>query len=380
MSFPWSSFDIRKLDFNPKVAEDVKKRTLSGGTVSLIGGLFIVWLFFAETWDYLSTHTVDRLSVDTKRGQKLRINVDIDFNRIPCELLSMDVMDSSGDYSKDVTHNVIMRRMDKDGKLSEQSKAVLANDVASEPDSTEEADYCGSCYGAEDSEGQCCNTCEEVTLAYHKRGWTLMNDVKQCQKQLKKDRDLLAKGEGCNVNGYFEVQKVAGNFHFVPGRTVGTNSFHIHDTKTSDNFTFDTTHLIRSLSFGETIPGVKSPLDGFQRSMSDGSGIFQYYTKVVPTTYTKMGGSTIESNQFSVTEHEASVQDAPGRNIAGVFFYYDLSPIKVDFTEYRTSFTHYLTQLCAIIGGVFTVLGMIDRVVYASIKSIETKMDLGKFT
>eukprot|EP01083_Nonionella_stella_P140605 431473_1 len=84
----------------------------------------------------------------------------------------------NGDYSQDVTRYAIMRRMDTYWTLTEHSKAVLANDVASELDSTEEADYCGSC-GAEDREGQCCNTWEDVTLTYHKRGWTLMNDVNQ---------------------------------------------------------------------------------------------------------------------------------------------------------------------------------------------------------
>lgn len=34
----------------------------------------------------------------------------------------------------------------------------------------------------------------------------------------------------------------------------------------------------------------------------------------------------------------------------------------VQFTESRKSFTHFLTQLCAILGGVITVSGMLDRI------------------
>ncbi len=41
----------------------------------------------------------------------------------------------------------------------------------------------------------------------------------------------------------------------------------------------------------------------------------------------------------------------------------ELSPIMVHFTEQRKSLLHFLTQLCAILGGVFTVSGMLDRIV-----------------
>ncbi|RWW51174.1 hypothetical protein BHE74_00042507 [Ensete ventricosum] len=35
--------------------------------------------------------------------------------------------------------------------------------------------YCGTCYGAETSDDQCCNSCEEVREAYRKKGWALTN-------------------------------------------------------------------------------------------------------------------------------------------------------------------------------------------------------------
>ena len=37
--------------------------------------------------------------------------------------------------------------------------------------------------------------------------------------------------------------------------------------------------------------------------------------------------------------------------LPGVFFIYDISPIKVKFTEKQQSFTYFLTSLCAIVGG-----------------------------
>ena len=64
--------------------------------------------------------------------------------------------------------------------------------------------------------------------------------------------------------------------------------------------------------------------------------------------------------------------------VSGLFFTYDLSPIMIKYTERRKSFAHFLTGVCAIIGGVFTVAGIIDSFIYHSVKSLQKKMELGK--
>lgn len=63
---------------------------------------------------------------------------------------------------------------------------------------------------------------------------------------------------------------------------------------------------------------------------------------------------------------------------AGVFFMYDLSPMMVQMTEHRRSLTHFLTGVCAIVGGVFTVAGMLDGMLYHSTRALQKKIDLGK--
>ena len=52
--------------------------------VSIIAGIFIIWLFFSELSFYLATEVNPELFVDTSRGQKLRINMDITFPSLPC--------------------------------------------------------------------------------------------------------------------------------------------------------------------------------------------------------------------------------------------------------------------------------------------------------
>lgn len=141
------------------------------------------------------------------------------------------------------------------------------------------------------------------------------------------------------------------------------------------------THKIHSLSFGELVPGITNPLDGVTKSEEDaGVRMFQYFLKVVPTHYYYLGGKAVKTNQFSVTENERRVDNAAGRGLPGVFFMFDLSPIQVTYTEYRTSLTHFLTSLCAIVGGTFTVAGIVDSVIYNSMRSLRKKIELGKAT
>ena len=64
----------------------------------------------------------------------------------------------------------------------------------------------------------------------------------------------------------------------------------------------------------------------------------------------------------------------------GVFFIYDLSPMLVRLTEYRRSFAHFLTNVCAIVGGVFTVAGMLDGMLYHSGRVLKKKIELGKLS
>jgi len=51
--------------------------------------------------------------------------------------------------------------------------------------------------------------------------------------------------------------------------------------------------------------------------------------QVVPTEYSDLKNHTIATNQYSVTEHFKESNIPRQHNLPGVFFYYDMSPIKV---------------------------------------------------
>lgn len=112
-----------------------------------------------------------------------------------------------------------------------------------------------------------------------------------------------------------------------------------------------------------------------------GAMMYYYYIKIIPTTFVRKDGSILSTNQFSVTVHSKHVSPMFGDSgMPGIFFNYELSPLMVKYTETGKSFGHFATNLCAIIGGVFTVAGLFDAFLYHSIRAIEKKIELGKFS
>jgi hypothetical protein len=132
------------------------------------------------------------------------------------------------------------------------------------------------------------------------------------------------------------------------------------------SFTFDQfniSHTVNSLSFGDHFPRLSSQLDGQSRVLEDTHGMHQYYIKVVPTRYKRLDGSKVVSNQYSVTEHLRHLAPGSGGGLPGVYFYYDVSPIQAVFEENRRGFLPFLTSVCAIVGGAFTVMGLVEILV-----------------
>ena len=54
--------------------------------------------------------------------------------------------------------------------------------------------------------------------------------------------------------------------------------------------------------------------------------------------------------------------------------------MQVQYTEEKTAFLHFLTSVAAIVGGVFTVSGIVDAFIYHGQQAIRKKIDLGKFS
>lgn len=106
----------------------------------------------------------------------------------------------------------------------------------------------------------------------------------------------------------------------------------------------------------------------------EGTGwTYEHYIQVVLTTIEAGRRSdaydayeyTVQSHSYNATDH------------ASVKITYTLSPIQILVSELQKPFFRFLIALCAVVGGVFTVAGIIDGVTH-SLQSMARKVELGK--
>eukprot|EP01038_Epipyxis_sp_PR26KG_P008155 gene8155-11037_t len=384
---------IKNIDCFPKTSDDFRVKTTSGALVSIASVIFMILLFFSELSYFYKTETVDHLYVNTTRAQTVRIDFDISFHQIPCNIISLDAFDDTGSPQKDAIHQIYKHRLSSDGiKSGFAERQELGNTIRSESELEELAKQrtvdldheiavvkeqigkCGNCYGAATYKGQCCNTCKEVTDAYEKMGWHLKPySVIQCASEafITNAKEQFSDDGGCQLYGRMELNKGSGHFHFAPhkklhqGGDLQNGIFNLMDLLSFTFDQFNVSHTIHGISFGDNFPGIKSPLDGESRVVQDTHGMYQYYIKVVPTKYKPLGKSVevIESNQYSVTEHMSHLAPGSGRGLPGVYFNYEMSPIQAMFEEKRGGLLSFITSVCAIIGGIFSVMGLLDKII-----------------
>ncbi|CAK8694805.1 unnamed protein product [Clavelina lepadiformis] len=292
--------------------------------------------------------------------------------------------DVSGQKQINVDHTLMKQRLNADGSLVDTTAKPMKSLGIAGKNQTEElpADRCESCFGAETEDITCCNTCKDVKEAYRRKGWAFPRDgsIPQCEREPTVMPDINI-GEGCMLYGHLEVNKVAGNFHISPGRSYEMGHLHVHDMDgATGKLDINVSHTINHLSFGTSYPGQEHPLDGLTVYADKGANAFQYFTKIVPTTYKSLSGATLRTNQFSVTRHKKVALHTGDTILPGMYLSYELSPMMVRYVEKQRSFMHFLTSACAIVGGVFTVAGILDSFIYHGTTALHRKIELGKLT
>lgn len=100
-------------------------------------------------------------------------------------------MDISGEQHLDVRHNIIKEIIDQHGNIIKTRVDRIGSPKIENPLQRHggrleyNKTYCGSCFGAEASNEDCCNSCKEVREAYRKKGWALKNPdlIDQCKRE-----------------------------------------------------------------------------------------------------------------------------------------------------------------------------------------------------
>jgi hypothetical protein len=286
-------------------------------------------LFLNELIKFLTNKTSSRMHVDVNRGaDKLKVNLDIDIDNIPCDLLAILTSDALGERSSDIKGEIIKSRLDKKGRKLDNIKYEV-----SEPN-------------------------------YDKIKTEILHN------------------EGCNLKGHFFVDAVPGSFLITSGFYGGT----VQRLASEGLLKINAQHKINEISFGETsqrylvwsnfgkqISKLSYSLNDVKKKYQQFTNVYQYYLKIVPTKYLSYKDE-INDYQYTYNSYaERGIQEMPSMH-----FRYDLSPITVEYKLYKETFLNFIINIFAILGGVFTVTGIIDAIIHKSVAILLRKAEMNK--
>lgn len=189
-----------------------------------------------------------------------------------------------------------------------------------------------------------------------------------------KNQQRLHNEEGCLVEGTLWVNRVPGSFQ-ITAKSKG------HDFDPSST---NLSHMVHHFSFGSPLPGyiirhlpldVQSnihPLDNRMFVNKEDHTSHEHYIKVVSTHY-RVGKSSLinkhDSLGYQMATSNHRYKSDPGIPMAK--FSFDLSPTSIVIIQGGKRWYEFVTSLCAIIGGIFTVISLFDGAVYTISKRVK---------
>ena len=84
-----------------------------------------------------------------------------------------------------------------------------------------------------------------------------------------------------------------------------------------------------------------------------------YYTEVTPITILDYEGNRRFTNQYSATHQNMLI----GNEQSQIIIKYEMSPIQVVYKFQDQSLFKFMVNMCAVIGGFFTVISMLESMI-----------------
>ena len=263
---------LKTVDVYPKMHREFNVQTEFGATVSIVAALVMLVLFLSELHAYWRPNTHEHMVVDTSLSAKLQVNLDISYLAINCRDAHINAMDVAGELQVNMHQTIVKTRLDDEGNaigrpvaMERRGESTVSDEGEKKTEMGGSGGDCGSCYEARHPSGKsCCNSCEEVKEAFVYSGYSLedADGKEQCVREAVEEEKLAQDGEGCRFTGTMLVNRVAGNFHVALGHTFHRQGKLVHQFRPGEEYTYNSSHVVHSLSFGEPMSGVTGPLDG----------------------------------------------------------------------------------------------------------------------
>ncbi|XP_042367582.1 endoplasmic reticulum-Golgi intermediate compartment protein 2-like [Plectropomus leopardus] len=339
---------VRELDAFPKVSESYVETSASGGTVSLIAFGAMALLAILEFFVYRDTWMKYEYEVDKDFSSKLRINVDITV-AMKCQHVGADILDLAETMitSSGLQYEPVIFELTPQQRRWQRTLLLIQNRLREE------------------------HALQEVLYKTLLKGGPTALPPREDASMEPLD--------ACRIHGHVYVNKVAGNLHITVGKPIHHPQGHAHIAAFVSHESYNFSHRIDHLSFGEEIPGIINPLDGTEKITFNNNQMFQYFITVVPTRLNTYKISA-DTHQFSVTERERVINHAAGSHgVSGIFIKYDTSSLMVTVSEQHMPLWQFLVRLCGIIGGIFSTTGMLHGLVGFFFDVICCRLKLGVY-
>jgi len=185
--------------------------------------------------------------------------------------------------------------------------------------------------------------------------------------------------EGCRIAGHLNVRKVPGTLKLLLHTTEHDHDAHL----------INSSHVVDSLWFGEPLSRAQrlqlpaadqlellSPtshrLDGLPFISAESGHSHVHYLKVVTKVIKHQSSRVHDTLAYKYTVHSNRYEE-PNNGEPLIEFKYDLSPISIVVQQERVPAYKFITSSCAIIGGVFTVIGLLENVVHHTASALSKK-------
>ncbi|KAI9434355.1 DUF1692-domain-containing protein [Lactarius indigo] len=168
-------------------------------------------------------------------------------------------------------------------------------------------------------------------------------------------------GSACRIYGSLAVKRIRANLHITTLVHSYSNPFMLITVVCTlllfaelvfiDLIVMNLSHVITVFSFGKHFPEITQPLDNSFEITHGEFVAYQYYLRVVPTTYVAPRTAPLHTNQYSVTHYERKL--SPHSGVPGIFFKFDIEPVRLTLIQRTTILAQFFIRCVGVIGGIF---------------------------
>lgn len=348
---------MKALDLIPKVnIEDFDERTTSGGVITIITIVFFIVAIFYEARNLNKIEYKQQASIKSIQKTAMSIYFDITV-AYPCQLLNISLKDMN---SKD--------RVKYSKSIKRQRLGPDFMPFSSKIDDTEQSSWFSQCYSCLGAQQMCCQSIFDLIDAL-KRDNKQNIDIYQ-HPLYERDQNSIEDKESCRIRGELITESQSGEIHITAGGNIKTPAHFEYDLSFYEN-SLSLTHLIHELRFGPQHDSVTNTLDGSKWDQPL-NGIYNvdYFLNLIHTII-EDNITTQYSAYLSDKRYYIEYEGKKSNKRPEIVFHYQEQPFIIQVEKKEYSFFRYMTTICSIIGGFYTIADLIDSCLSATSKKYD---------